>query len=401
MSQPDASKLQGNWKALFLCPNSKIVRELTPLLSRLLGSFTPQEFNAYPNRHQLNDVLAAESPNLCVLEVSDPLERGLAVIPDITRADPKLPIVVVLSNDDPAVVLRCLRQGASDFLIQPFTSEQVEAALRKIARTHPARSKNPGKVYCVMPAKGGCGASTIAGNLAYQLKRLGDKRILLADLDPLAGTQSFLLKIKSNYSFIDVIAHAHQIDADLWKAVINPRNGVDVLLAPEILAEGMSELKDASALIEFARDIYDLAVLDAAGVYGEWNLSQAQVADEILLITTNELTSLQAVQRALTYLEANGIGRYKIRLIVNRYDRHMGLSRDVIGTALHSDIYHLIPADYEAIQKALIEGKPLAPTTNFGKGVAGLVELLAGGSELPRKSNSLAGLMSLFSRTSS
>jgi hypothetical protein len=29
------------------------------------------------------------------------------------------------------------------------------------------------------------------------------------------------------------------------------------------------------------------------------------------------------------------------------------------------------------------------------------VELLAGGSELPRKSNSLAGLMSLFSRTSS
>jgi pilus assembly protein CpaE len=401
MSQSDASKLQGNWKALFVCPNSKIARELTPLMSRLLGSFTPQELNAYPNRHQLNDVLTAESPNLCVLEVSDPLERGLAVIPDITRADPKLPIVVVLSNDDPAVVLRCLRQGASDFLIQPFTSEQVEAALRKIARTQPARSKNPGKVYCVMPAKGGCGASTIAGNLAYQFKRLGDKRILLADLDPLAGTQSFLLKIKSNYSFIDVIAHAHQIDADLWKAVINPRNGIDVLLAPEILAEGMSELKDASTLIEFARDIYDLTVLDAAGVYGEWNLSQAQVADEILLITTNELTSLQAVQRALTYLEGSGIGRYKIRLIVNRYDRHTGLSRDVIGTALHSDIYHLIPADYEAIQKALIEGKPLAHTTNFGKGVAGLVELLAGGSELPRKSSSLAGLMSLFSRTSS
>ena len=98
-------------------------------------------------------------------------------------------------------------------------------------------------------------------------------------------------------------------------------------------------------------------------MYGDWNLSQALMADEILLITTNELTSLQAVQRALTYLDNNGVRRWKVRLIVNRYDRHVGLSRDVIGTALHTDIYHLMPADYDAIQKALMEGKPLAQNT--------------------------------------
>ena len=126
MSQPDASKLHGNWKALFLCPNPKICRELASLISPLLGSFTPQELNAYPNRHQLAEVLAAESPNLCILEVSDPVERGIASIADVVRADPKLPIVVVLSNDSPELVLRCLRQGASDFLTQPFTAEQVK-----------------------------------------------------------------------------------------------------------------------------------------------------------------------------------------------------------------------------------------------------------------------------------
>ena len=52
-----------------------------------------------------------------------------------------------------------------------------------------------------MPAKGACGATTIACNLAFQWKRLGAKKILLADLDPLTGTLSFLLKIKSIYSF--------------------------------------------------------------------------------------------------------------------------------------------------------------------------------------------------------
>ncbi|MGD0436799.1 MAG: response regulator, partial [Bryobacteraceae bacterium] len=89
--------------------------------------------NAHPNRHQLNEILGADPPNVCILEISDPVERGLAVIPDVLRVDPKLPIVAVLSNDNPELVLRCLRQGASDFLTQPFTVEQVETALRKIA----------------------------------------------------------------------------------------------------------------------------------------------------------------------------------------------------------------------------------------------------------------------------
>ena len=74
--------------------------------------------------------------------------------------------------------------------------------------------------------------------------------------------------------------------------MVTSRQGVDVLLSPEVMTEGMSELKDASSIIEYARGTYDLVVLDTGGVYGDWNLSQAQLADEILLVTTNELTSL-------------------------------------------------------------------------------------------------------------
>ncbi|HYL74718.1 MAG TPA: AAA family ATPase [Bryobacteraceae bacterium] len=401
MPQPESAKFTGNWKALFICPNPKIIRDLAPLLSRHLPAFSGHELHTYPTRHQMAELLATQRISICFLEVGEPHDQPLAVIMELLRVDPKLPIVVILSGNDPELVLRCLRQGASDFLMQPFTSEQVEAALQKISRLHPGRSKTPGKVYCIMPAKGGCGASTIASNLAYQLKRLEDKRILLADLDPLAGTLSFLLKIKSNYSFMDVLARSGEIDQDLWKAVITHRGGVDVLLSPEVMTDGISDLKDASAIIEYARGAYDLVVLDAGSVYGDWNLSQAHLADEILLITTNELTSLQAVQRALSYLDASSVGRYKVRLIVNRYDRHVGLSRDVIGTALHTEIYHLMPTDYEAIQKSLMEGKPLAASTNFGKSVIGLVDRLGGSSEPQKKSTSLSGLLSLFSRTSS
>lgn len=400
MPQPDTPKFSGSWKALFICPNQKIIRELAPLLRAHLPTFSGHDLNAYPARYQLAELLGSETPNLCFLEISEPDNAGLNLIPELLHADAKLPIIVVLANNNPELVLRSLRQGASDFLIPPFTSDQVEAALQKIARLQPAKPTSAGKIYCIMPAKGGCGASTIATNLAFRMKR-GDQRILLADLDPLAGTVSFLLKIKSNFSFLDVLARSQDIDADLWKAVVTNRHGVDVLLSPEVMSEGMSELKDTSSIIEYARATYDIVVLDAGGVYGEWNLSQAQLADEILLVTTNELTSLQAVQRALTYLDANNIPRYKLRLIVNRYDRHTGLSKDVIGTALHTELFHIMPSDYEAIQKSLMEGKPLGPATGFGKSVGGLVERLAGAAEPAKKNSSLSGLLSLFSRTSS
>jgi len=293
-----------------------------------------------------------------------------------------------------------LRRGATEFLLQPFTEDQVEASLQKLAKQQPASqaASNRGKVVCVMPAKGGSGATTIACNLAYRWKRQEPhKLILLADLDPLAGTMSFVLKVKSNYSFVDVLQRSSEIDADLWKSVTTNRTGVDVLISPEAMIAGISELTDASALLEYARAVYDVVIIDSGSVYGDWNLSQAQVCDELLLIATNELTSLQAVQRSLTYLDTNNIGRWKIRVIVNRYDKHVGLSRESIATALRTDIYHVIPNDYDAIQRALIDGKPVAPGTSLGKSISGLAEQLAGTERA--KKTSLGGLLSLFSRT--
>src|ERR1035438_4345893 len=215
----------------------------------------------------------------------------------MARLGPSVQVIALLGDNDPDLILRCLRTGALDFLIQPFTADQLEAALRKLARVQPSTEgagKEPAKIFAVMPAKGACGATTVACNLAFQWRKHGARRILLADLDVLAGTLSFLLKIKSVYSFVDVLQHANELDMDLWNAMVTPVNGVDVLLAPELIVDGMQELRDPSPILDYARHAYDIVVIDAGGVYGEWNLQQARLASEIILVTTNELPALQA-----------------------------------------------------------------------------------------------------------
>jgi pilus assembly protein CpaE len=391
-------------RAVVISPNMRMVDELSPLLITHLPGVPSTHVRNYPSPRDVGGAMGGGEMHLCFLDVGSDPEQALQLLSEMSRMGPMIQVVALLSGNDPDAMLRCLRGGAADFLIQPFTADQLEGVLAKIARTQQSEGpgKEPAKIMVVMPAKGACGASTIACNLAFQWKRHGAKRILLADLDPLTGTMSFLLKIKSIYSFVDVLLRGHELDHDLWSSMVTQVQGIDVLLAPEILVEGANDLKDPSPILDYARHNYDVVVIDAGGVYGEWNLNQARMANELLLVTTNELPALQAAQRALSYLDANRIGRWKIRLVVNRYMRDVGLSREVIATALHTEVFDIFPSDYEAVQKSLMDGKPAPASTTFGKSIQQLADKLSGGrgETTKKKSSSLGGLLGLFTKTS-
>jgi pilus assembly protein CpaE len=393
------------WRVQCLSPNRTIIDEVNALLVRALPGTSPSDARAYPEARELPHVLGPHLPNLLLLDVITDSQTGMALIPDVLKLDASIHIITLLPPNQSELMLGSLRHGAADFLIQPFTPDQFEGVLAKLARTLPKDKQQPkelAKIYCVMPAKGACGASTLACNIAHQWKRHGAKRILLADMDPLTGTLSFLLKVKSTYSFLDVLGRADTLDADLWKAMVTNRQGVDVLLAPEMLIEGVNDVRDATPIIDYARQNYDIVVLDTNSVYGDWNLSQAKLCDELLLITTNELPALQAAQRALLYLDSHRVGRWKTKVVVNRYEKEVGLTREVIGTALHTDIFHVVPSDYEAVQKALLEGKAIPTKSSLGRSLSTLGDRLAGKEkEAAKKSSSLGSLLSLFSRTSS
>jgi pilus assembly protein CpaE len=349
-------------------------------------------------------MVGAGIPNLVLLDAISDRDQALQLLDELSRMGPHVQVFALLGSNDPDFILRCLRAGASDFLIQPFTADQLDAAFGKLARLQSAAEPSghePAKIIAVMPAKGACGATTLASSLAFHWKRLEGNRILLVDMDLLTGNLSFLLKIKSVYSFLDALHRADELDQDLWSTMVQPVNGVDVLLAPEMMLENAHDLRDPNPILEYARRVYDVVILDTNGVYGDWNLNVAKVANELLLVTTNELPALQAAQRALSYLDTNRIGRWKIRLIVNRYLRDVGLSREVIGTALHTEVFETLSSDYEAVQKSLMDGKPVPTSSSFGKGVAQLVDRLGGKQQTTgKKTSSLAGLLGLFSKTS-
>ncbi len=404
MSTNSITRIPGNWKVLEICPNQELTASLKPLLSDHLTCVNIVEVGEYPKHDVLMDLVESHAPNLCLLDVDTNREWALALIPSLIQLNDAVPIVAVLRENNPDLILRCLRLGALEFLLSPVTSEQIVPVLERVANQHPAGvggGQDLGSVICVVPAKGACGASTIACNLAFQVKHSKKPRVLLADLDPFSGIQAFLLKVKASYNFTEALSRSGNMDADIFKGMVTHHRGIDVLLAPEKPVHGIDELQDPAQIINFARQTYDHIVVDCGSPYGAWSISLARLCDTLLLVTTNELPAVQAAQRTLSYFDRNRVDRSKVRIVVNRYHREVGVTTEVIQAALHTEIFQTLPSEYEELQNALVEGRPLSGSSPLSKGLLALANRLNGKALKPedsKRTSSFGSLLSIFTR---
>jgi pilus assembly protein CpaE len=398
-----------NWQVIVISPSRKYVAELLPVIANEMADAPVVEIGGYPAPTNLSELPLNSTPSVCFLDVSSDQKTALAVLTAMAALKANVHIVVLVEEADPNLILQCLRCGAQEFLTRPFTQDQLRQVLEKLSRLSPSLSVERGRITAIIPAKGACGATTLASNIAVHYKRISEGRVLLADLDPLTGTVSFLLKLKSTYSFLDALQHAESLDADLWKGLVSPSQGIDVLLPPENPVDSIQGLRSAAPILDFARRMYDHVVVDVGSIYGDWTVSIARAADEVLVVSTNELPALQATSRGLLYLESAGVQRHKTKLILNRFNKDSGLNKEMIEMALHTEVHHMVPSDYENVQRALLDGKVIPTTTVFGKSLLALSQGLLGKTakdpEAAKKtstggvfSGSLTGLFKAFSR---
>ncbi len=377
--------------------------DLIPLLSQHYPAAPVDQVTQYPDRNGLTQLLI-QPKALCFIDVTSDQEKALGILSELTQASPNTVAVALLTNNNSDLILRALRQGAAEFLLQPLTADQLRPVMERISSSG-SGALGSGTILSVIPVKGACGASTLASSLVFQAKRTGAKKILLADMDPTAGTLSFLLKVKSNYSFLDALSRSGTLDADLWRGMVVQHKGVDVLLSPESAMDAVHDLPDPTDVVNFCRQAYDYVLLDLSNPFTRWSITILSQSDEILLVTTNELPALRSTQRALQHLAANGVDKSKIRLVVNRYNPDVGLNQEAIETALRNKVFRVIPSDFESVQRALMEGKAISPSSGFGKSLAALANQLfeppAGGAngDTPKKKSSWTSFFgSLVSR---
>ena len=372
MSAPINSDLALAWKPLVVCPHIEIGKRLTAALGQVLPG-PPVAIAEYPRLGSIVALAEQTGANICFLDAATNAEQAQALISELA---PVIPVVVLLLRNDADLILRCLRRGACEFLGEPG-ADTLRAVFERLGRTQvPAAHGPAGKIWCVVPGKPGCGASTLAVHLAIEASAAGGP-VLLVDTDPLAASAAFLLKLKPEFHLGDMMRDWKRMDQDLWGRLTIPACGIDVLAAPEDPAARLDVGRQAAAyLCAFWRERYQTVVLDLADVRSAADSGFAALADTILLVTTNELSALQTTRRALIFLDQASPNRARLRLVLNRYTPATGLKREDVQKALAVEPFAALCNDYETIQAALLEGRPAPSNSRFGTGVQALCRQL-------------------------
>ena len=169
-----------------------------------------------------------------------------------------------------------------------------------------------GIVIAVTSGKGGTGKTSVTAGVAAYLSEMG-RSVLCIDMD--IGLRNLDIALGLNDQALMDFSDVALGYCPLRRAAVDhpTLKGLSLLTAPMHLPAGLSA-KDVAGLLDTARTMYDYILIDSpAGLGAGFQLAIAH-ADRVLVVATNDASSLRDAQRVVTEL-----GHIKkVHLVMNR-----------------------------------------------------------------------------------
>jgi len=334
-------------------------------VANVVRSKTPAELIA--------DEYRSINPGAAIVSVKSDTPQRFGLIHNIAAAGGI--VIVVSESKDPELILRSMRAGAREFVLESDHEE-----LRLAVRTHAKvtfGTGDLGQVVTVFGAKGGVGATAIATNLAGAMQRRS-LRVCLVDLDLYLGDVLAFLDIPGSYSITDVLANMSRLDRELLAtSVTKHRSGVSVL-AQSSKVEEAEQIKgpDVTALLEFLRRNYDFVIVDGVRGFDELSLAALDGSQHVFMTLTQDVPAVRNGQRCLELFGRLQYDQGRIKLLLNRYTKASKITVDVVGETLGQALTHTISNDFLLLIDAINRGVLLtevAPRARITQDIEGLI----------------------------
>ncbi|MBZ5610925.1 MAG: AAA family ATPase [Acidobacteriia bacterium] len=374
--------------ALAIVPDRQLAGQFSSAIERSRTFQILSEFESYPQAQALEVRLRQVRPDVVLLDLATDPDVACDLIRGIASLNLQLHIVGLHVRNDSDAILRSLRMGASEFLYAPFDPEIQAAAVARLHRLlepSPVDEVQPGSIVAFSSAKPGSGASTLAAQTAFALRRATSKRVLLADFDLMGGMIGFYLKLAHTKSLLDALQSAHELHESSWSTLVAPFDGVDVLAAPETPYVGQVDASRLHAVLEHARLNYDWVIVDLPVVFQRLSLMAISESDRALLVSTAELPSLHLARKAVNLLEQLGFPKERFQIAINRINRRDEISGSDIERLFNCTVNTRIPNDYFSLHRAVTLGQPVDGHSELGKAMQGLAGQLSGRGGNERK----------------
>jgi pilus assembly protein CpaE len=254
-------------------------------------------------------------------EAADPAALVGAIGALAARAHP--PAVMLAGAHLPASLVRALMKlPRSDVIEAPFTSVDLARAAGALLADAPA-SVHPTNARCwtVVGSVGGCGATTVAVELATALaRRSPDQRVALVDLNLVDGAAAAYLGAVPSMLLAEASGSPERIDGALLAAfAMRAGEGLDLLAAPrDPKAFARVNQTAVCRLLEVACQVYDWIVVDLPRHHQPWTLDVLAGSDEVLVVSELTVPALLAARSLAAEIEEELPDGAQPRIILNR-----------------------------------------------------------------------------------
>lgn len=215
--------------------------------------------------------------------------------------------------------------------------------LRKLMNSK-VQNKRPFRVITVASGKGGVGKTNFVINLAVSFQRKG-LRVAILDADFGMADVDILFGMRTKYSIYDILYN----DKSIEEVSVIMNNGIKIIPGGSGIGE-LAEIdseKRQKLLNELSRiNNIDLLLVDTGAGMSPVVLNFSEIADDVIIITNSEPTSLTDAYGLIKVLISNNINK-NIKMVINRAkniieakDTFNRLSR-TIEIFLHNGIEYL------------------------------------------------------------
>jgi pilus assembly protein CpaE len=342
-------------------------------------------------------------PDVIVMDINMPDMDGITATEAIRKKVPFVQVIILSVQSDQNYMRKAMMVGARDFLSKPPTIDELTAAIRRAGTVaHDERSKmnvgfpasqggsNPqlavmgppqtGKIITIYSPKGGTGKTTIATNLAVALHS-EETKTLLVDCSLQYGDVTIFLNEQAKNSILDLTPRIDELDPEFVEDVVlkHTATGLRILAAPTRpeLAEQVTG-EQINKLLTYLKQIYAYIVVDTASYLTETVQAALDVADVIILVTTQDFPAIKNANAFLALADTSGIKRTNILFVMNRYDKRIAISPERVGESLRQEIVIAIPFEERIVPASVNRGIPFVVDNKnqpIGKAIYSLADI--------------------------
>jgi pilus assembly protein CpaE len=281
--------------------------------------------------------------------------------------------------------------GARGYLVKPFSADELVSTIR---RTHdmeiqrraqlmpsiPLQGKL-GRIISIYSAKGGVGKTTIAVNLAAELGKERDRKVVLVDLDLQFGDVAIMLDTSPVRTIAD-IAREEEVDSETVEACLLKHNtGISVLASPLRPEQGETVAgRHVLAILKLLAESYDFVIVDLAQRLDDISLAGLDMADIILLVASTDLPSIKNAKASIEIMESLGYESKMIKLALSRPSREHGLDISEIEKTLKRKVDVQIPNEERVVFPSVNKGAPFtisSPTAKVSVAIRELAKIIS------------------------